>query len=138
MICTYPFPSTPATHSYGHKILWRPKKKSQKKSWQGILNLPISGNGRNSIIYVQSEWGTISDVAWMVLAWQTGVLEHQPAMLKNKVRSHVCEGSPFLFYHERGTKACTLAHCLGAGGRSNEHLPRRCPQIYASIGIARI
>ena len=41
-----------------------------------------SGYWSRSIIIFLPEWETVSDVAWMAFAWQTGVLEHHPGMPK--------------------------------------------------------
>ena len=43
---------------------------------------------------------TVSDVAWMALAWHMGVLEHYPGMLKKILMQRCLQRISFLFYHE--------------------------------------
>ena len=47
---------------------------------------------------------TVSDGAWMALAWHTGVLEHQPGMLKRILMQRFLQRISSIFYYECTTR----------------------------------
>ncbi len=120
MVCTYPLRSAPATKQR-NKVA-PPSLTTFRHSWlwESFLNpfLP--------------ELETVSDLAWMALAWHTGVLEHQPGMLKKHLCSDVCDGSPF-YSTTSVQKKCPLVHCLGPGRRSHETSPEQAPITFTLL-----